>query len=180
MGNAMAEKVTRPSFTSVYMTLATALARRSSCQRLAVGCAIVSEDNTQVLAVGYNGNAAGLANHCDSDQAGACGCLHAEENAVIHCGAPREQPKVVICTHLPCPACAKRIINLGGVRRVVYGFDYRIRTGAELLARVGIVVHAFTDDVNTTINIKQDFKANDPESVAVACADILTTSKAFR
>ena len=44
---------------------------------------ITSTDFRKVLAVGYNGNATGLANSCDRDEAGNCGCLHSEENAVI-------------------------------------------------------------------------------------------------
>lgn len=65
-------------------------------------------------------------------------CLHAEENAVINCMASREQEKVVFTTNLPCPMCAKRLINLGGVVRVYYHADYRIRTGLELLEAAGI------------------------------------------
>ena len=129
----------RPTFTEVYMRLARALAERSSCRRLAAGCAIVSGDYRQVLAVGYNGNAAGLPNDCDHD-APACGCLHAEENAVIHCAAPRTTPKVVLCTNLPCPMCAKRLINLGGVVRVVYDQDAKDRTGVAFLERADIQV----------------------------------------
>ena len=96
-----------------------------------VGCAIVTPDFRKVLAIGYNGNASGLPNQCDSKEPGACGCLHAEENAVINCDVPRDTKKVVFCTHLPCPMCAKRIINLGGVAKVYYLLDYRIKTGLE-------------------------------------------------
>lgn len=65
-------------------------------------------------------------------------CLHAEENAIINCTVPRSYDKVLFCTNLPCPMCAKRIINLGGVKSVFYNQDYRIRTGLELLESVGI------------------------------------------
>jgi deoxycytidylate deaminase len=59
-------------------------------------------------------------------------CLHSEENAIINCTAPRYAPKVVFVTHLPCVACAKRLINLGGVQTVYYGADYRIRDSLKL------------------------------------------------
>jgi hypothetical protein len=67
-------------------------------------------------------------------------CLHAEENAVINCDVPRDTPKIVFCTHLPCLMCAKRLINLGGVVRVWYAQDYRRKESLELLERVGIIV----------------------------------------
>src|SRR5438552_4979340 len=110
----------RPSFPAIYLQLAKTLAGRSTCKRLRVGTVITSTDYRKVLAVGYNGNAAGLPNSCDRDETGNCGCLHSEENAVINCDSPRALEKHVFVTHLPCVACAKRLINLGGVRRVYY------------------------------------------------------------
>lgn len=65
-------------------------------------------------------------------------CLHAEENACINCTASRDEPKVVFCTHLPCKMCAKRLVNLGGVVRVFYDRDYRLRDGLEILRAAGI------------------------------------------
>src|SRR5438045_9297255 len=109
---------TRPSFENIYLQLAKTLAARSTCKRLQVGTVITSTDFRKVLAVGYNGNATGLPNHCDRDEVGNCGCLHSEENAVINCDAPRFIEKIVFVTHLPCVACAKRLINLGYVKKI--------------------------------------------------------------
>jgi dCMP deaminase len=134
------EKRERPSFQNIYLNLARTLAARSTCRRLRVGTVITSTDFRKVLAVGYNGNATGLPNGCDRDEPGNCGCLHSEENAVINCDAPRHIEKIVFVTHLPCVACAKRLINLGNVRAVYYGEDYRIRDSLELLRSVGIAV----------------------------------------
>jgi dCMP deaminase len=120
--------------------LAQTLAHRSTCKRLKVGTVITSTDYRRVLAVGYNGNATGLPNCCDRDEPGNCGCLHSEENAVINCDAPRFIEKYVFVTHLPCVQCAKRLINLGNVKAVFYGQDYRIRDSLELLKSVGIRV----------------------------------------
>ncbi|RYZ70566.1 MAG: hypothetical protein EOP09_05870, partial [Proteobacteria bacterium] len=130
----------RPSFEDIYLSLARTLASRSTCKRLAVGTVITSTDYRKVLAVGYNGNASGLPNSCDRDEPGNCGCLHSEENAVINCDSPRLVEKVVFVTHLPCVQCAKRLINLGNVKQVFYGEDYRIRASVELLESVGIQV----------------------------------------
>lgn len=130
----------RPSFQEIYLKLAQILAHRSTCRRLRVGTVITSTDFRKVLAVGYNGNATGLPNRCDRDEAGNCGCLHSEENAVINCDAPRSVEKVVFVTHLPCVQCAKRLINLGNVRKIYYDNDYRVRDSIDLLRSVGIEV----------------------------------------
>ena len=119
------DAATRPTFPQIYMRLAFALAERSTCKRLKVGTVITSTDFRKVLAVGYNGNATGLPNSCDRDEPGNCGCLHSEENAVINCDSPRETPKLAFVTHMPCTACAKRLINLGNVRQVYFGHLYR-------------------------------------------------------
>src|SRR3954464_6995706 len=135
----MTEKV-RPSFEKIYLDLARKLAERSTCARLKVGTVITSTDYRKVLAVGYNGNATGLHNGCDREEPGNCGCLHSEENAVINCDAPRSTEKIVFITHLPCVQCAKRLINLGNVKKVVYGQEYRLRDSLELFELVGIKV----------------------------------------
>jgi dCMP deaminase len=132
--------VDRPSFEVIYMDLAFSLARRSTCKRLNVGTVITSTDFRKVLAVGYNGNATGLPNGCDRDEPGNCGCLHSEENAVINCDSPRFIEKLVFVSHMPCAACAKRLINLGNVRKIYYAREYRTRTSLELFAAVGIAV----------------------------------------
>jgi len=135
----------RPSFENIYMALAVGMSERSTCLRtnsagelMKVGCVIVTADFRRTLASGYNGNAAGLPNKCDLDAPGFCGCIHAESNAAVSCVEPRATKKVVLCTHLPCPACGKLLIQLGGVEKVYYLNDYRIRTSLELFDTVGI------------------------------------------
>jgi dCMP deaminase len=130
----------RPTFDEIYMQLAFALSKRSTCRRLQVGTVITSTDFRKVLAVGYNGNATGLPNTCDREEPGNCGCLHSEENAVINCDSPRHVDKIVFVTHLPCVQCAKRLINLGNVKAVHYANDYRIKDSLDLLKRVGIEI----------------------------------------
>jgi dCMP deaminase len=122
------------------MKFAEIVSTRSTCDRLQVGTVITTEDFRKVISIGYNGNASGLPNKCDRETPGACGCLHSEENAVINCDVPREIRKIVFVTHLPCPMCAKRLINLGGVKKVYYKNDYRIHDSLELLETAGIEV----------------------------------------
>ena len=130
----------RLTFEEVYMNFAQSISARSTCERMQVGTVITTTDYRKVLAVGYNGNASGLPNTCDRDEPGNCGCLHSEENAVINCDSPRQIEKYVFVTHLPCSACAKRLINLGNVLRVIYKDEYRSRDALDLLESVGIEV----------------------------------------
>ena len=46
----------RPSWDMIWMDVASSIAKRSYDPRFQVGSIVVTEDNTQVLAVGYNGN----------------------------------------------------------------------------------------------------------------------------
>lgn len=122
------------------MDLAKSLAERSTCSRLKVGTVIVSTDYRKVLSWGYNGNASGLTNKCDTDEPGNCGCLHSEENAIINCDVSRDIPKFVFITHMPCKMCAKRLINLGNVVQVFYNQEYRDSSGIGLLLEAKIAV----------------------------------------
>ena len=137
----MEDQKTRPSFTDICLSIAERISDRSTCERLRVGCVITSTDFRKVLSWGYNGNATGGPNGCDrhgAEAVGNCGCIHAEQNAVINCDAPREYGKVVFCTHLPCLTCAKFLINLGGVQRVVYRNDYRVKDSLDWFGRASI------------------------------------------
>ncbi len=136
---------TRPSFDAIHMEMARLVSKRSTCRRLSVGCVIASLDNRKILATGYNGNASGLPNDCDSDEPGKCGCIHAEQNAVINCDVPRYWDKVVFVTDLPCAMCAKFLVNLGNVRRVWYVRPYRLTEGAEILGYAGIPCDQFKE-----------------------------------
>ncbi len=128
----------RPTFADVYRELAKLMARRSTCSRLSVGAVITSHDHRYVYGVGYNGNASGLPNSCDSSTPGNCGCLHAEANAIINCRVERTAAKRLYLTDSPCLTCAKMIINLGGVTEVNYLREYRITAGLDALRAVGI------------------------------------------
>ena len=120
----------------VYMRMAEELAKRSTCARLQVGTVITDAWLENVVAIGYNGNARGLPNRCDSTVPGSCGCIHSEINALVKApGGMRD--KVVFLTDSPCVACAKAMIN-SGVTHVFYRRKYRDPSGVELLQRVGI------------------------------------------
>src|SRR5579862_1416653 len=121
----------------VYMRMAEELAKRSTCMRLQVGTVITDQRLENVLAIGYNGNARGLPNRCDSAVPGSCGCIHSEMNALVKApGSIRD--KVVFVSASPCGMCAKLIIN-SGVTHVFYRKAYRDPSGIEVLQQGGVV-----------------------------------------
>src|SRR5688572_559601 len=78
-----APPVERIPLYEVYMRMAEELAKRSTCARLQVGTVVTDQRLENVLAIGYNGNARGLPNKCDSTVPGNCGCIHSEMNALV-------------------------------------------------------------------------------------------------
>lgn len=134
--------MTRPPIADIWMATALHLAQRSTCERRHVGCVITNAGGEAVLGVGYNGNAKGMPNACDDPHApGACGCLHAEINALLK--APGLEPgKVAYVTTAPCVMCAKAMVN-ARVARVVYLDGYRDQLGLQLLAAAGIDVERY-------------------------------------
>lgn len=129
----------RPSADVVFMEMARAAARRSTCPRAHVGCVLVA--GPDVLATGYNGAPKG-ADHCCE-----VGCwmvdghckraLHAELNAALRLGGRKADTAYV--THLPCVHCVQAL-HLAGVLRVVFGAPYRadFETMANLTKIYGI------------------------------------------
>ena len=115
----------------VYMRMAEELAKRSTCARLNVGTVITDAALENVVAIGYNGNATGFPNRCDSAVPGSCGCLHSEVNALVKAPGGMKD-KVVFVTDSPCVMCAKLMIN-SGVSHVFYRRPYRDPSGLETL-----------------------------------------------
>ena len=127
---------------NIWMILSQMVGQRSHHPVHKVGCVIVSEDNTQVLSIGYNGNYKGGSNEVDSDLPGYSGLIHAEVNALLKMDYNNGKPKVMYVTLSPCLMCAKAIIN-AGVSKVYYLDTYRDRAGIELLEKAGIEAVCF-------------------------------------
>jgi len=129
----------RPSWDSIWMRFARTIAERSRDPRHQVGAVIVSANNTQVLAVGYNGDQAGGPNEVESLDPGQSGFLHAEINALIKSDYNNPVAKRMYVTLSPCRTCAKALIN-GGIDEVIYDDEYRDTSGLNLLRQAGISV----------------------------------------
>tara|TARA_B100000214_G_C23902540_1_gene597225 strand:+ start:322 stop:696 length:375 start_codon:yes stop_codon:yes gene_type:complete len=117
--------------------MAKIISTRSYDPRHQVGTVIVTEDNTQVLSVGYNGNYSGGPNEVESDMPGESGMLHAEINALLKMDYNNPKRKILYVTLSPCKMCAKAIIN-AGISKVVYIEKYRCDSGLKILEQSGI------------------------------------------
>jgi dCMP deaminase len=129
-------EVDRIPLYEVYMRMAEELAKRSTCARLQVGTVITDGALEHVVALGYNGNARGFPNRCDSETPGACGCIHSEQNAVVKADG-HLRDKVAFVTASPCVMCAKLLIQ-SNVKHVFYRNPYRKADGLEVLQAGGV------------------------------------------
>ncbi len=129
----------RPSWDEVWMETAALISQRSYDPRHQVGTIVVSDDNTQVLAVGYNGNYSGGPNEVESTTPGESGMIHAEINALLKLDYNNPKRKKLYVTLSPCRMCAKAIIN-SGIDEVIYSEEYRDSSGLNVLKDAGINV----------------------------------------
>jgi dCMP deaminase len=129
----------RPTWDEVWMKMAETISLRSHHPEWKVGSLIVSSDNTQVLSLGYNGNAAGMSNVPQSTQPGESGLLHAEINALLKLDYNNPKDKIMYLTLSPCENCAKAIVN-SKIKSVVYKTKYRCDRGIKILLGAGIEV----------------------------------------
>jgi dCMP deaminase len=136
----MTGKEVRRSWNDIWKSFALDIAKRSPDPKFQVGAVIVTNDNTQVLALGYNGDHKGGPNCRESLETGKSGFIHAEVNALIKCDFNNPKKKKMYLTHSPCPVCAKCIVN-AGIDEVLYIKDYKPdMTGISILKDSNIKV----------------------------------------
>ena len=138
--------MSRPSWPETWMSIAHNIAKRSYDPRLQVGAIIVSDDNTQMLSVGYNGNYRGGSHDPESLEPGQSGFIHSEINALLKCDYHNPLPKHMYVTHSPCRACCKCIIN-GGIKKVIYDVEYRDMSGINLLRDAGLEIYSLREAI---------------------------------
>lgn len=129
----------RPSWDEVWSEVVRTIEKRSSDPDHKVAAIVVTSDNTQLLALGYNGDHAGGNNSRESSEPGGSGFIHAEVNALIKLDYNNPKRKIMHVSMSPCRMCAKAIIN-AGISEVVYRDLYRDLGGILLLERSGIRV----------------------------------------
>ena len=123
----------RPSWDEYFMATAALIASRSSCERLHVGCVLVTggDRKNRIVAAGYNGFLPGTPHTSRVRDGHEQATVHAEQNAVIHAarfdmigstlylaGVSADTGALVKGAQ-PCRICKRMIINAGIARVVV-------------------------------------------------------------
>ncbi len=140
----------RPGWDSYFMAAATLLSSRSACERLHVGCVIVSDGKhpNRIIAAGYNGFLPGAPHASRVRDGHEQATVHAEQNAVADAakrGVPLEGATAYV-THFPCINCTKILVS-AGIATIKYRHDYKNDPVAlELLAQAGVSVVKLTKD----------------------------------
>ena len=123
-----------------YLRMAGIWAENSYCKRRQVGALIVKEK--MIISDGYNGTPSGFENVCEDEQnVTKPYVLHAEANAITKLArsSNNSDGATLYVTASPCIECSKLIIQ-AGIKRVVYGEQYRLTDGLDLLRRAGVEV----------------------------------------
>jgi dCMP deaminase len=114
----------RPSWDDYFKEIVQVTAKRSPCERLHVGCLLVS--NNRIVSQGYNGFLSGCEHISVLRDGHEQATVHAEQNAVTDC-AKRGVSSLdctAYITHFPCIICC-RILLAAGIRSIKYIHDYK-------------------------------------------------------
>ncbi|MBO4565581.1 MAG: dCMP deaminase family protein [Bacteroidaceae bacterium] len=122
-----------------YLRMAKIWAENSYCKRRQVGALVVK--NQMIISDGFNGTPSGFENVCEENDVTKPYVLHAEANAITKLARSHNSSDkaTLYVTASPCLECAKLIIQ-SGIKRVIYGEQYRLSDGIDLLKRAGIEV----------------------------------------
>lgn len=125
-------------FDNLYMGFAISNSLQSHCNRLKVGSVIVKSE--RVVSNGWNGTAPGEDNRCqDENGKTKDSVIHSEMNAILKAARHGEslENSTIYCTASPCVPCSRALVAVG-IRRLVYGTQYRDREGLDYLLKHGV------------------------------------------
>ena len=118
----------RPNIDEYYMQILPLVSSRSTCIRRAFGAILTTSDG-KILSTGYNGVISG-APHCiefpcggqddDKGDYSRCMAVHAEQNCLLQC-LRLDLAHTMYCSAIPCFTCAKMILNVPNILKVVVG-----------------------------------------------------------
>ena len=130
----------RPSWDEYFKELVLLTSRRSSCEKLHVGCIFVK--NNRIIAQGYNGYISGCEHKMIIKDNHNIATIHAEQNTITDCarrGVSCDNCTAYI-THYPCFNCMK-LLTSSGISNIKYINDYNNDENVNNLAKeVKIVI----------------------------------------
>ena len=114
----------RPSWDEYFKELVILTSKRSSCEKLQVGCLLVKDN--RIISQGYNGFLPGCKHESVMRNGHEVATIHAEQNALLDCakrGVSCDNSNAYI-THYPCYTCIK-MMGAAGIKKVYYIDDYK-------------------------------------------------------
>jgi len=114
----------RLSWDDYFAEIVEVTAKRSSCDRLHVGCILVK--NNRIVSQGYNGFLPGCPHTSIVRNNHEQATVHAEQNAICDCakrGVSCEGATAYV-THYPCIICC-RLLLASGIKEIKYLNDYK-------------------------------------------------------
>lgn len=114
----------RPSWNEYFKEIVQITSKRSSCNRLQVGCLLVKDN--RIISQGYNGFLPGLPHESIIRDNHEQATVHAEQNAISDCAKRGVScfGSTAYITHYPCINCFK-ILAASGIKEIRYINDYR-------------------------------------------------------
>ena len=134
-------------FDQTYISMAESWSQLSHANRKKVGALIVKDNS--IISDGYNGTPAGFENECEEAINNEDGSfkeyktkwyvLHAEANAILKVAKSSQSTDgaTLYVTYSPCKDCSKLIVQ-SGIKRVIYGEEYRDIAGLAILREAGV------------------------------------------
>ena len=113
----------RPEWDEYFKEIVQITSKRSSCEKLHVGCLFVKEN--RIIAQGYNGYISGCQHKAIYKDNHNIATIHAEQNTIADCakrGVSCEN-SIAYITHYPCFNCMKLMMSCG-IKKINYIKDY--------------------------------------------------------
>lgn len=122
--NSIIDNTERVTWDQYFMSFALIASKRSTCDRLNVGCVLVV--NNRIISTGYNGFLKGCPHRSKVIDGHEQLTIHAEQNAI--CDASQRgvsiNNAIAYVSHLPCINCFKLLIA-SGIKEIKYLLDYK-------------------------------------------------------
>ena len=114
----------RPSWDEYFKEIVTVTSKRSSCERLQVGCLLVKDN--RIISQGYNGFLPGCPHESIVRNNHEQATVHAEQNAICDCAKRGVSclDSIAYVTHYPCIICT-RLLLASGIKEIKYINDYK-------------------------------------------------------
>jgi len=116
--------MSRPSWDEYFKEIVLVTTKRSSCNRLQVGCLLVKDN--RIISQGYNGFLPGCPHKSILRDGHEQATVHAEQNAICDCAKRGVSccDCVAYISHYPCIICT-RLLIASGIKKIKYINDYR-------------------------------------------------------